>query len=395
MPSIRELFFAHQGQTSPFPPALRFTEARGCYLTDEKGKRYLDLISGIGVSSLGHGQPAVVKAVQAQAEKHMHLMVYGEYIQDPQVRFCALLAEQLPKSLSSIFLVNSGAEAMEGAMKLAKRATGRPNFISFHKAYHGSTHGPLSLMGGDPYHRGYAPLLPGVRRATLNEEDVFALLDESVAAVVVEVFQGEAGVVEARPAWLKKLQKACKKSGSLLIFDEIQTGFGRTGKTFAFEHSGVVPDVLVMAKAMGAGMPLGGFAASPTLMATLSSNPILGHLTTFGGHPVSCAAAEAGLHLLLNENLAAQASEKEAWFRKGLMHPSIQEIRGKGLMLAVDVGSFERVQAVIKVCFEKGLLTDWFLFNDTSIRIAPPLVISKEEAQEAMSILREALDLTR
>jgi acetylornithine/succinyldiaminopimelate/putrescine aminotransferase len=392
MASNKALFLKHLGQTSPTPPALRFVHAQGAYLTDENGKKYLDLISGIGVSNLGHGQPEVVQAVQDQAARHMHLMVYGEFILDPQVELGNRLAALLPPTLSTVFLVNSGTEAIEGAMKLAKRATGRPNFLAFHNAYHGSTQGALSLMGGDDYRQGYFPLIPGVQHAAFNHPDAFAAIDQHTAAVVVEVIQGEAGYIPAQKTWLQQLRKHCSAMGALLIFDEIQSGFGRTGHLFAFEAYGVVPDVLVMAKAMGAGMPLGGFAASRKLMGHLAHHPVLGHLTTFGGHPVSCAAALAGLNILQRDELPQRALELEQYFRANLRHPLIQGIQGKGLMLALQLDHFDRVMKVIERCYHHGLITDWFLFNNQSIRLAPPLTLTPEEAEEAIRRLTLALN---
>lgn len=392
MATNKALFLKHLGQTSHTPPAIRFVKASGAYLEDEHGQQYLDLISGIGVSNLGHGRPEVVAAVQDQAALHMHLMVYGEFILDPQVALGQQLAQLLPPSLSNIFLVNSGTEAMEGAMKLAKRATGRPQFLAFHNAYHGSTQGALSLMGGDDYRQGYFPLLPGVAHGTFNDPASLDLIHSHTAAVVVEVVQGEAGYIPADGKWLKQLRKRCSEQGALLIFDEIQSGFGRTGHLFAFQPYGVEPDILVMAKAMGAGMPLGGFAASKELMNHLAHHPVLGHLTTFGGHPVSCAAALAGLQVLQREALPQRALELEQFFRNNLKHPLIQGINGAGLMLAVQLDHFDRVMKVIERCYHHGLITDWFLFNNRSIRLAPPLTLTHDEAGIAVDRLIQALN---
>lgn len=395
MSGIKELFLSHVAQTSDFPMAVEITHARGSYMFGPNEKKYLDLISGISVSNLGHGHPAIVDAVIEQAKKNMHLMVYGEFIQSPQVELAQELCASLDAQLNSVYFVNSGSEAIEGAMKLAKRKTGRHHIICMEQAYHGSTQGALSMIGSRNMQNGFHPLLPGIKRMRFNQMDDLALITEDVAAVFVEPIQGEAGVRIADLSWLQALRKACHESGALLVFDEIQSGYGRTGSLFAYQSYGVVPDVLVLAKGMGGGMPLGAFVSSREIMSCLRKDPILGHITTFGGHPLSCAASLAALRELKKSGLAEEGLRKEVLFRNALQHPRIREIRGKGLMLAAEIGSFEEVQQIIAYCVEHGLISDWFLFCDSALRIAPPLTISEEEIQEACSILIEALNQTQ
>ena len=392
MPNLRQLFLKHLAQTSEFPLMLEIERAEGLYLYDTKGKAYLDLISGIGVSGLGHGHPRVVQAAKAQLDKYLHTLVYGEYVLSPQVRLATLLAEQLPDPLDCVYLVNSGAEATEGAMKLAKRYTGRPEIISCHKAYHGSTQGAASLMSDEYFTRAYRPLLPGIRHIEYNCEYCLQQITEQTAAVIMETVQGEWGVRKPRKDYLKQVRQRCNEVGALLILDEIQAGYGRTGTLFAFEQYGVVPDILLLAKGMGGGMPIGAFVASKNVMQVLSHDPLLGHITTFGGHPVSCAAALATLEELLEKDWIAQVPRKEDLFRKGLVHPAVQEVRSAGLMMAVQLNSAEFVQAVIKDCIEKGLITDWFLFNDQSLRIAPPLIIDEATIQQACSTIVQVIE---
>lgn len=393
MVSNRQLFLSNLAQTSTEPLMLEIEKAEGCYLYDNKGKEILDLIAGISVSNLGHGNKEVINAVKTQAEKYMHLMVYGEIIQTPQVKLGELLCSLLPETLNNIYLLNSGSEAVEGALKLAKRYTGRPEIIAFNKAYHGSSTGAMSIMGDEDYRRPFTPLLPGIHHANYNDEKVLDLINEKTACVIVEPIQAEAGIIEPQNNFLKKLREKCNQTGSLLIFDEIQTGFGRTGKFFAFEHFNVIPDIILFAKALGGGMPIGAFVSSKEIMAVLTHNPVLGHITTFGGHPVSSAAALANIEFLIKhkKELIDSAEEKEKLFKSLLKHNKIKEVRGKGLFMAVDLGSFDTVQKTIKRLIDKGVLTDWFLFESNCLRIAPPLIITPEQIKFACNTIIEAL----
>lgn len=390
--TTRELFFNHVAQTSDTPLALEIEKAEGIYLTDVSGKRYMDLISGISVSNVGHRHPKVVAAIHKQLEHYMHLMVYGEYIQSPQVRLAQRLTEHLPENLNSVYFVNSGSEAIEGAMKLAKRYTGRTEIISFKNAYHGSTQGSLSIMGNEEFKNAFRPLLPDTTQIEFNNENQLQYITHRTAAVVIETIQGEAGAIVPQNDFLKKLRTRCNETGTLLIADEVQCGFGRTGKLFAFEHFYFIPDILCIAKGMGGGMPIGAFIASKTIMHSLTHNPILGHITTFGGHPVCCAASEATLSILLEEHLIEQVQEKEKLFRQLLVHPQIKAIRGLGLLLAVEFSSYDQNKAIIHRCISKGLITDWFLFNSHSMRIAPPLTITKEEIKWACEVILQSID---
>ncbi|HEX7411547.1 MAG TPA: aspartate aminotransferase family protein [Bacteroidales bacterium] len=389
----RELFFRHLAPTSDAPLALEIERAEGIYLFGPKGKSYVDLISGISVSSVGHLHPHVVKAVTGQLGKYMHLMVFGEYIQSPQVRLAEKLASVLPPNLQSCYFVNSGSEAIEGALKLAKRFTGRSKICSFLNAYHGSSHGALSVMGNESFKRAYRPLLPDVHQLEFNNLKDLAGIDNHTACVLIEPVQGEAGVITATQEFLDALRKRCNDTGALLIFDEIQTGFGRTGKLFAFEHYDVIPDIITFAKAMGGGMPIGAFISTPAIMNSLSHSPALGHITSFGGHPVSCAAALATIEVLLDENLVAQVKEKELLFIELLSdHLLVKEIRSCGLLMALELPDFNTNKRVIDKTIEKGVITDWFLFNSKSMRIAPPLIITKEQITTACKTIREAMD---
>lgn len=391
MASTRQLFLEHMAQTSDFPMSVEIEHAKGCYMYGPDGKRYLDLISGISVSNLGHSHPAIVEAVKKQAEKNMHLMVYGEFVQSPQVDLATALNHHSHPSLTHTYFVNSGSEAIEGAMKLVKRFTGRTQILCMDNAYHGSTQGALSLIGSRSMQSGFHPLLPGISRMRFNNFDDLSMINHETAGVFVEPIQGEAGVRIAKKEWLQAIRKRCNETGTLLVFDEIQSGYGRSGSLFAFHQYDVVPDILVLAKGMGGGMPLGAFISPSEIMACLKNDPILGHITTFGGHPISCAASLAALNVINNEKLLDSIPEKEALFRSLLIHPNIREIRGIGLMLAVEIGSFDYVQQVIQKCIEKGLITDWFLFCDTALRIAPPLIISNDEIKAACSILLDCL----
>ncbi len=388
----RQIFLQHVAQTSPTPPALDIARAKGVYLYDQDNKKYLDLISGISVSSLGHGHSEILEATKAQIDRHMHLMVYGEYIISPQIKLAQELSKQLPEQLSTVYFTNSGTEATEGAMKLAKRFTGRTNFVSFRNSYHGSTQGALSICGNEWLKNAYRPLLSGQTILDFNDESQFNLIDQHTAAVFVEPIQAEAGIILPENNFLEKLSAHCKKVGALLVFDEIQTGMGRTGKLFAFQHYNVVPDILLLGKALGGGMPLGAFISSSEIMKTLSHDPILGHLTTFGGHPVCCASASAALEIIVRDKLAEIVIEKEKLFRKLLVHENIRIIRGKGLLLCIEFESEKFNQDVIAKCYEKGLISDWFLFAANCLRIAPPLIISNEEIKEACRIILEAID---
>jgi acetylornithine/succinyldiaminopimelate/putrescine aminotransferase len=391
MPTLRQLFLANNAQTTNFPLLLEFERAEGIYMYNEAGQAYTDLISGIGVSSLGHGNPKVIEAIKQQVEKYMHLMVYGEYVQTPQVRFAEKLTSVLPENLQSVYFTNSGAEAVEGSLKLAKRFTGRQQIVACHNSYHGSTQGALSVMGNEEFKQAYRPLLPGINFIRFNEPAGLEMITEQTACVIIETIQGEAGIRVPDLSYMQALRKRCNETGTLLILDEIQAAFGRTGKLFAFEHYGIVPDVLLLAKALGGGMPIGAFIASNQIMNALKENPILGHITTFGGHPVCCAAGLAALEVLLDENLIPAVAEKEALFRKLLVHPAIKEVRGKGLILAVELDNFDLNKKIIDRCIENGVITDWFLHCSNSMRIAPPLIITYEQIEHACGVILEAI----
>lgn len=388
----RQLFLLNTAQTSSAPRLLEVERAEGVFLYDAEGKSYLDLVSGFAVSNVGHRHPAVLEAIQKQLDKYLHVTVYGEYVQGPQVKFAEQLVNLLPDSLESVYFVNSGTEATEGAMKLAKRYTGRSEIISCHHAYHGSTQGALSLMGNEYYKQSYRPLLPDIRFIHFNLEADLALITDRTAAVFVETIQGEAGIRVPDYQYMKALRKRCTDVGALLVLDEIQTGFGRTGNFFAFEHYDIVPDILLLAKGMGGGMPIGAFIASKTVMDTLMDNPVLGHITTFGGHPVSCAAGLASLNTILQDDLMKDVQKKEQLFRSNLTHPKIKEIRGKGLMLSIQLENFAQVEKVSRLCQENGVIIDWFLHCESSMRIAPPLIIFEDQVKEACRVINKVLD---
>lgn len=392
MASSRELFLTYLGQTSPAPMLLEIESASGVFLTDISGRKYFDLISGVSVSNTGHNNPQIIDAVKSQAEKHMHLMVYGEFIQAPQVNLANKLCSLLPDPLNSVYYVNSGSEAIEGAVKLARRHTRRHQTISFRNAYHGSTAGALSLCGNEDFKNSFRPLTPGGYIAEMNQDASIEAISEKTACVVIEPVQAEAGIVIPNTEFMKTLRHRCNQTGTLLIFDEIQTGFGRTGKLFAMEHFNVVPDIVCFAKAFGGGMPLGAFVANRLVMNSFITDPVLGHITTFGGHPVSCAAAMASLDIVVSEKLADRAAKTEILFRELLIHPSIKEIRGLGLLLAVELGSSEKVQQFILKGIENGIVSDWFIFHDTAFRIAPPLNISDDEVHIACRLVLKTLD---
>jgi putrescine aminotransferase len=389
--TTRQLFLNHVAQTTDFPLMLEIESAEGIYLYGKEGKKYIDLISGIGVSNVGHRHPKVIEAIKNQVDKYLHLMVYGEFVEYPQVKLAQLLSETLPDNLTSCYFVNSGSEAVEGAIKLAKRYTGKSKLISCKNSYHGSTHGALSLNGNEHFKSNFRPLLPGISHIEFGNENDLELITSEYAAIVIETIQGEAGVRIADKKYWQKLKQKCTETGTLLILDEIQCGFGRTGKFWAFEHYEIEPDIIVCAKGMGGGMPIGAFISSNEIMSTLKNNPILGHITTFGGHPVSCAASIATLQLVNNTELLIDVEKKGLLFKSFLKHPKIKEIRGLGLMLAVEFESFEFLKPLIDRLIEKGVLTDWFLNCDNSMRIAPPLIISENEIKKVCEIILEEL----
>ncbi|WPP53648.1 aspartate aminotransferase family protein [Catalinimonas niigatensis] len=389
--SQRQLFLDHLAQTTHFPLMLEIEKAEGIYMYSPDGKRYIDLISGIGVSNLGHRHPDVIKAIKEQVDKYMHLMVYGEFIQSPQVKLAQALSSTLPESLNACYLVNSGSEAVEGALKLAKRYTGRHELISCIDAYHGSTQGSLSVCGNEGFKQAYRPLLPGIRHIRFGDFEDLQQINEQTAAVIIETIQGEAGVRLAPKEYFQVLRERCYQTETLLIMDEIQAGFGRTGRFWAFEHYGIIPDILVSAKGMGGGMPIGAFIASSEIMGVLRENPMLGHISTFGGHPVSAAASLATLQTIQKNKLFKTAEHKAGLFKKYLNHPKIREIRHKGLMMAVAFDSFETLKPIIDRAIELGVLTDWFLYCDNAMRIAPPLIITDEEVEESCKIILQAI----
>ncbi|MEP6746413.1 MAG: aspartate aminotransferase family protein [Bacteroidota bacterium] len=388
----RALFLQHVAQTSDAPLALDITNALGCYLYDADEIQYLDLIGGISVCNIGHRHPAVTAAIKDQADRYLHVLVYGEFIQSPQVQYAKLLADNLPGTLNSVFFTNSGAEATEGAMKLAKRATGRSQIIAFKNAYHGSTQGALSVIGDEYWRNAYRPLLPGIIHADYNSMQSLDFISNQTACVIAETVQAESGVIAPAKKWLQALRKKCTEHNVLLILDEIQAGFGRTGTTWAFEQYEIVPDILLLGKALGGGMPLGAFVADKQLMWTLTSNPVLGHITTFGGHPVSCAAGMAGFKALMDEGYIPQVKQKEQLFKKLLVHPAIKAVRSAGLWMAVEFESFGINKKIIDSCLKKGLLTDWFLFASNCLRIAPPLTISPKQIEDACKIILETCE---
>lgn len=387
----RKLFFRHIAQTSPAPIGLEMVKAEGCYIYGVDGKKYLDLISGFSVANIGHSHPKVVEAVQKQAAEYMHLIVYGEFIEQPQVQYAKLLTDHLPSTLNCVYFTNSGAEAMEGAMKLAKRVTGRSKIIAFNKSYHGSTQGALSVMGDEEFRNAFRPLLPEVYHFDYGSDEAIEAIDHSTACVIMEVIQAEAGIIQPKKEWLQKLADRCKENCTLLILDEIQSGFGRTGSLWAFKQFNITPDILLLGKALGGGMPLGAFIADQKLMNTLTHDPVLGHITTFGGHPVSCAAGKAAFEVLLHENYISSVKEKEIILQT-ISHPLIQETRSTGLWMAVEFDSFEICKAVAHACIEAGIITDWFLFASNCIRIAPPLSITVEELSTFVQMFHRILD---
>ncbi len=390
--NYRQLFLQHVGQTSPAPLALHIVKAKGSRLVDAAGREYIDLIAGISVSNIGHAHPKVIRAIKHQADKYLHLLVYGELVETPQVEYARLLTQHLPPALNMVYFTNSGAEAVEGAMKLAKRFTGRTKMAAFHQSYHGSTQGALSLLGDEYWRNAYRPLLPGIMHLKYNDMDALRMIDKDTACVVVEPIQAERGVITPDKAWMQQLRETCSETGALLVMDCIQTGFGRSAHLWGFESYEIVPDILLLGKALGGGMPLGAFIADRKLMNALTHDPVLGHITTFGGHPVSCAAGHAAFRQILKKELTGSVREKSALFVQLLKHPLIREVRAAGLLIAIEFESFDLNKKVIDRCLEKGLLTDWFLFAPQCLRIAPPLTITKKDIRRSCAIILEALD---
>lgn len=388
----RQLFLSHLAQTTDFPLMIEIEKAEGIYMFGPEGKKYIDLISGIGVSNVGHRHPKVLSAIQEQLEKYLHLMVYGEYLQSPQTLLAKALCDTLPEHLDNVYLVNSGSEAVEGALKLAKRYTNRRAIISCVDAYHGSSHGALSVGGNEIFKRAYRPLLPGIKNIVYGSFFQLAEITTDTAAVIIETIQGEAGIKVACSTYFQALRNRCNETGTLLILDEIQAGFGRTGKFWAFEHFGIEPDILVCAKGMGGGMPIGAFIANKEVMGVFKNNPLLGHITTFGGHPVSAAASLATIQIIKEEGLLESVEAKAEIFKKLLIHPKIKGIRNKGLMMAIEFESFDVLKPIIDKAIEMGVITDWFLFCDDAMRIAPPLIITESQIKEACAIILKAID---
>ena len=393
---LRKQFLRHVAQTSPAPQLIEVARAEGVFFYTPEGKPYYDLVSGVSVNNVGHGNRAVVEAVQRQAADYMHIMVYGEMVERPQVEFARLLAESLPEPLDSVYFLNSGAEAVEGALKLAKRYTARTEMISMRRAYHGSTHGAMSMMGqpeGEEWKCAFRPLLPDTKAIRFNNIEDLSLITERTACVLCEPVQGEAGVIPPADGYLQALRQRCTEVGALLIFDEIQTGMGRTGEMFAMQKYGVTPDIVCLAKALGGGMPLGAFISSQKIMSTLTHNPVLGHITTFGGHPVCCAAGLAAMRFLQNNKVVEDVERKGALYEELLKdHPAVKEIRRSGMLLAVELGESEKLYKIMDLFIEEGIMSDWFLYCDTAFRISAPLVITDEEIRDSVRIIRNCLD---
>ena len=393
---LRKQFLRHVAQTSPAPQLIEVERAEGVFFYTPEGKPYYDLISGVSVSNVGHANRAVVEAVQRQAADYMHIMVYGEMVERPQVEFARLLAETLPEPLDSVYFLNSGAEAVEGALKLAKRYTGRTEMISMRRAYHGSTHGAMSMMGapeGEEWKNAFRPLLPDTKAIRFNHKEDLKQITERTACVLCEPVQGEAGVRPPEDGFLQALRERCSQVGALLIFDEIQMGMGRSGEMFAMQRYGVTPDIVCLAKALGGGMPLGAFVSSQKIMSTLTFDPVLGHITTFGGHPVCCAAGLAAMRFLIDNKVVEDVERKGAMYEELLKdHPAVKEIRRSGLLLAVELGASEKLYRLMDLFIEEGILSDWFLYCDTAFRISPPLIISDEEIRDSVRLIRKCLD---
>ncbi|MEO7119876.1 MAG: aspartate aminotransferase family protein [Ginsengibacter sp.] len=389
----RQIFLNHIGQTSPAPLALEIIKAEGCKLYDASGKEYIDLIGGISVCNVGHGNKKVIGAINKQINDYLHVMVNGELVLSPQTAYAKLLTDHLPPSLNSVFFTASGTEATEGAMKLAKRYSGRPYIAAFNNSYHGSTQGSLSIMGSEYWRNAFRPLLPGILHLTFNSYESLEQINELTACVVAETIQAEAGVIVPDKEWLQALRIKCDDTGTLLVLDEIQCGFGRNGTLWAFEQFDIVPDILLLGKALGGGMPLGAFVADKKLMDTLTNNPVLGHINTFGGHPVCCTAGNAALEFLLKENIVEKVFEKEKLFLQNLNSSKIKSIRSKGLMIALEFENFEENKKVIDLLIDSGVFTDWFLFASQCLRIVPPLTIKEEEILQACKIINSVLKM--
>ena len=393
---LRKQFLRHVAQTSPAPQLIEVARAEGVFFYTPEGKPYYDLVSGVSVNNVGHGNRAVIEAVQRQAADYMHIMVYGEMVERPQVEFARLLAETLPEPLDTVYFLNSGAEAVEGALKLAKRYTARTEMISMRRAYHGSTHGAMSMMGapeGEEWKNAFRPLLPDTKAIRYNSFEDLELITERTACVLCEPVQGEAGVRPPVDGYLQALRKRCTEVGALLIFDEIQTGMGRCGEMFAMQKYGVTPDIVCLAKALGGGMPLGAFVSSQEIMSTLTHDPVLGHITTFGGHPVCCAAGLAAMKFLQENKIVEDVERKGALYEKLLKdHPAVKEIRRSGLLLAVELGESEKLYRIMDLFIEQGIMSDWFLYCDTAFRISAPLVITDDEIRDSVRIIRNCLN---
>jgi acetylornithine/succinyldiaminopimelate/putrescine aminotransferase len=387
----REMFLRHVAQTSTAPLAIEVVRAEGMLMWDEKGKEYLDIIGGISVCSVGHRHPEVIKAIHTQADLYLHVMVYGELVQSPQVQFAAALAAHLPLSLDAVYFTGSGSEATEGAMKLAKRVTGRTEIVAFKDSYHGSTQGALSVMGDEYWRNAFRPLLPGISHENYGEMNALERITSQTAMVIAETVQAEKGVNVPTKEWMQALRRRCDETGTLLVLDEIQVGFGRTGSLWAFEQFDIVPDILLLGKALGGGLPLGAFVAKQSMMNQLAVQPVLGHITTFGGHPLSCAAGLAAFNVLIDEHLYKNVKEKAALFASLLIHPKIKAVRTFGLLIAVEFDNFDQNKAIIDACIEKGIFTDWFLFASNCMRIAPPLIINEVEIRRACAVILEVV----
>lgn len=388
----RQLFLQHIAQTSPDPMGIEMVKAEGIHLIDINGKKYVDMISGFSVCNIGHSHPKVIKAVQEQVAEYMHLIVYGEFIESPQTTYAGLLTDHLPASLNCVYFTNSGTEATEGAMKLAKRVTGRSKIIAFNQSYHGSTQGALSVMGDEYWRNAFRPLLPDVYHFDYNSWEVIDAIDAQTACVILETVQAESGIISPSKEWIRTIRKKCDEYAVLLILDEIQAGFGRTGSLWAFEQFDIVPDILLLGKALGGGMPLGAFIAGHTMMHSLTHDPVLGHITTFGGHPVSCAAGKAALEVLLEENVISEVKRKEKILQQYLVHPDIISHRSAGLWMSLQFSSDELNRAIIHQCIRNGLVTDWFLFADNRLRIAPPLIITDGQLKEMCAVILKSID---
>jgi acetylornithine/N-succinyldiaminopimelate aminotransferase len=390
--NTRQLFQQHLAPTSPAPVGLHIVSAEGNYLYDVDGKAYIDMIGGISVCNVGHRHPKVVAAIKAQADQYLHIMVYGELIQSPQVAFAQLITQHLPAPLDCVYFTNSGSEATEAALKLARRVTARTEIIACNNSYHGHSLGALSVMGSEYWRNAFRPLMPGVWHYDYNSEALINAINNQTACVLIETVQSEAGIVAPNTEWIQRLRKKCTDTGTLLILDEIQTGFGRTGKLWGFEHFGILPDMILLGKALGGGMPMGALVAPMAMMSAFATNPVLGHMTTFGGHPVCCAAGIAAMHVLFDEHLIEGIAAKEQLFHTLLQHPSIIQVRSKGLLMAVELPSSSDVLKSLEKCLSNGLFSDWFLFADNCIRIAPPLTINEAEIKNACTIILDSIE---